>query len=101
MIGTSVSYQEINNVARRPLSEKVDWLKNQFASLRVNWEEGHMKIRVRRQHLLSDAMDAFASIAPADMHKIFRYEFIGEPALDAGGVTREFFSEVWIVYFWL
>jgi E3 ubiquitin-protein ligase NEDD4 len=28
------------------------------------------------------------------MKKIFRFEFIGEPGLDAGGVTREWFTLV-------
>ena len=37
-------------------------------------------------------MEAFESIEIADMKKVFRFEFIGEPALDAGGVAREFFS---------
>jgi len=28
------------------------------------------------------------------MHYLFRFEFLGEPALDAGGVAREFFSVI-------
>ncbi len=28
------------------------------------------------------------------MHCLFRFEFLGEPALDAGGVAREFFSVI-------
>eukprot|EP01035_Chromulina_nebulosa_P020157 gene20157-26170_t len=90
--GTSVSYQEINSVATLPFQQKVDWLKNQFSALRVPWEEGHIKIRVRREALLHDAMDAIESIEVQDIKKVFRYEFIGEPALDAGGVTREFYQ---------
>ena len=31
-------------------------------------------------------MDAIQSIEVADMRKMFRFEFIGEPALDAGGI---------------
>lgn len=90
--GTNVNYQEINSVAVLPFQQKVDWLKNQFSAIRVPWEEGHIKIRVRRTSLLQDAMDAIESIEQSDMKKIFRFEFIGEPALDAGGVTREFYE---------
>merc|ERR1719473_706768 len=43
---------------------------------------------------LQDAMDAIESIDPEDMKKIFRFEFIGEPGLDAGGVAREFFEVI-------
>ena len=31
-------------------------------------------------------MDAVQSIEVADMRKLFRFEIIGEPALDAGGI---------------
>jgi len=108
-------------------------------------QEGHIKIKVRREMLLQDAMDAVESIDPVDMRKVllsptslsdytlrsspplaafpsfspllvlltlgtfqnppilthtcaapqvFRFEFIGEPALDAGGVAREFYSVI-------
>eukprot|EP01038_Epipyxis_sp_PR26KG_P005897 gene5897-8137_t len=90
--GTSVNYQELNNVAQIPFQQKVEWLKNQFSQLRTPWEEGHIKIKVRRASVLQDAMDAIESIEQADMRKVFRFEFLGEPALDAGGVAREFFN---------
>lgn len=90
--GTGVNYQELNSVALLPFQQKVDWLKNQFSALRTPWEEGHIKIKVRRSSVLQDAMDAIESIEVPDMRKIFRFEFIGEPALDAGGVAREFYS---------
>lgn len=90
--GTGVNYQELSSVAQLPFQQKVDWLKNQFAALRTPWEEGHIKLKVRRDSMLQDAMDAIESIDAADMKKVFRFEFIGEPALDAGGVTREFYT---------
>ena len=39
-------------------------------------------------------MEAIESITPADMRKIFRFEFINEPGVDAGGVAREWFHLV-------
>ena len=90
--GTHVNYQELSTVAQLPFQQKVDWLKNQFAALRVPWEDGHIKLKVRRDSMLQDAMDAIESIDAPDMKKIFRFEFIGEPALDAGGVAREFYT---------
>ena len=90
--GTGVNYQELSSVAQLPFQQKVDWLKNQFAALRTPWEEGHIKLKVRRDSMLQDAMDAIESIDATDMKKVFRFEFIGEPALDAGGVAREFYT---------
>lgn len=71
---------------------KESWFRSQIHQLQVPWEEGHIKISVRRSNLLQDAMEAFESIKRADMKKIFRFEFYGEPAIDAGGVAREFYQ---------
>lgn len=90
--GTNVNYQELSSVAQMPFQQKVEWMRNQFSALRTSWEDGHIKIKIRRSSALQDAMDAIESIDVADMKKIFRFEFIGEPALDAGGVAREFYS---------
>ena len=67
--------------------QKTDCLKTQFNLMRTSWEEGHMKIQVDRGNLLLDSMEAVRSMEPEDMRKIFRFESIGEPALDAGGVA--------------
>lgn len=37
------------------------------------WEEGHVKIRIRRSHALQDSVDALESIDAQDMHLSFRY----------------------------
>ena len=90
--GTSVNYTELSTAAGYAFAQKTDWLKNQFTLLRVPWDEGHMKIKIRRSNLLLDSMEAICSMDTDDMKKIFRFEFIGEPALDAGGVAREWYS---------
>lgn len=90
--GTTVNYQELSTAAQLPFQQKVEWLKNQFSALRVPWEDGHIKVKLRRSNLLNDAIDAFDMLEVEDFRKIFRFEFINEPALDAGGVAREFYS---------
>jgi E3 ubiquitin-protein ligase NEDD4 len=92
--GTNVNYQELSSVSQLSFKQKTDWLKNQFTALRVPWEQGHIKIKLRRSSMLTDSMEAVESITPADMMKTFRFEFIGEPGLDAGGLAREFYQLV-------
>jgi hypothetical protein len=92
--GTNIAYSELARVATLPFQQKVDWLKTQFNAVRIPWEEGHIKLKVRRSNVLQDSMDAIESIEVNDLRKIFRFEFLGEPALDAGGVAREFFEIV-------
>jgi len=92
--GTNVNYQELSSVAALQFQQKVDWLKNQFSAIRIPWEEGHIKIKIRRSNCLQDSLEALESIDITDMRKTFRFEFIGEPGLDAGGVAREWFNSV-------
>eukprot|EP00603_Paraphysomonas_imperforata_P007013 CAMPEP_0114429338 /NCGR_PEP_ID=MMETSP0103-20121206/9428_1 /TAXON_ID=37642 ORGANISM="Paraphysomonas imperforata, Strain PA2" /NCGR_SAMPLE_ID=MMETSP0103 /ASSEMBLY_ACC=CAM_ASM_000201 /LENGTH=677 /DNA_ID=CAMNT_0001598659 /DNA_START=266 /DNA_END=2300 /DNA_ORIENTATION=- len=91
---TTVNYQEISSVSAMTFTQKTDWLKQQFSAIRTPWENGHIKIKVRRSSLLQDSMEGMESIKVSDMHKILRFEFIGEPGLDAGGVTREWYTLV-------
>ncbi|KAJ8601017.1 hypothetical protein CTAYLR_007955 [Chrysophaeum taylorii] len=91
--GTSLA-QELSRYAAMPFQHKEAWFRQQIAKLQVPWEDGHIKINVRRENLLEDSMEAIESITQPDMRKIFRFEFIGEPGVDAGGVAREWFQLV-------
>ena len=91
--GTSLA-QELSRYAAMPFQHKEAWFRQQIAKIQVPWEDGHIKINVRRNNLREDSMEAIESITPADMRKIFRFEFINEPGVDAGGVAREWFHLV-------
>lgn len=49
-------------------------------------------VRIRRNHLLEDALDEIARQRPRDLFKPLRVHFIGEDGVDAGGVKKEFFQ---------
>jgi len=49
-------------------------------------------LRVRRAHLVEDSLDALAEQTTASLLKPLRVIFEGEPAIDEGGVTKEFFQ---------
>jgi len=91
--GTSLA-QELSRYAAMPFQHKEAWFRQQIAKIQVPWEDGHIKINVRRENLLQDSMEATESITQGDMRKIFRFEFISEPGVDAGGVAREWFQLV-------
>jgi len=83
--GRSVALEVAKNVAE-VYQNKEAWFRNEVQKIQIPWEEGHVRINVRRSNLLVDAMEAFESVKKDDMHKIFRFEFQGEPGIDAGGV---------------
>lgn len=91
---TLLSYADIANIQGKSLEEKTTWFQGICSQLTATWEEGHVKIVVRRHSLLSDSVDAVMSLGREDLRKRWRVEFLGEPAIDAGGVTREWFQLV-------
>jgi hypothetical protein len=87
---TLVSFATVAHVQTQPLDAKIYWFQNSICSeLTAPWESGRVKIVVRRDHLLSDSVRAVLSLSRADMRKRWRMEFSGEPAIDSGGVMRE------------
>jgi E3 ubiquitin-protein ligase NEDD4 len=89
-----VGYAEIAMVQEQSLDDKVAWLLKTCKSMSVPWEQGHMRICVRRQALLHDSIKAVMSLGREEMRKIWRFEFMGEQGIDAGGLAKEWFQLV-------
>jgi hypothetical protein len=89
---TLLSYSDIANVQTKGLEEKTAWFQSICKELLADWDDGHVKIVVRRHTLLHDSVEAVMSLGREDMRKRWRIEFLGEPGIDAGGVTREWFQ---------
>ncbi len=85
------AHYDLESVSRQRLSAKMEWFHNAVANMRVPWEMGHVRIRVRRSCLLEDSLHAVSQLSATDMQRFFRFAFIGAPAMDAGGVAREWF----------
>jgi hypothetical protein len=73
------------------LVRKRELLEARLAPLRVKWEDGRVAIKVTRKAFLQTALDALPR-HDRDWRKTWRFSFEGEPARDAGGVAREFWS---------
>lgn len=87
-----VSYSDIASAQMKSYEEKIQWFQDTCAQLCVEWNEGHMRMNVRREYLLSDSMEAVMSLNRKDLRKVWRFEFIGEAGIDAGGLAREWFQ---------
>jgi hypothetical protein len=86
-----MTYSDVSQIQRKPLEDKMKWFESLCGKLASTWEEGHIKIVVRRQSLLYDSVDAIMSLSRADLRKRWRFEFLGEVGIDAGGLAREWF----------
>ena len=91
---TLMSYADVHQMQNKPLAEKKTWFDSICEQLKAPWEDGHLQICVRRSHLLLDSVDAIMAMSREDMRKRWKFEFLGEPAIDVGGPTREWFELV-------
>ena len=87
-------HSDIANIQSKSFKEKVQWFRDTCGKLSIEWSDGHMRISVRRSHLLEDSLYSVMSLRRKDFKKIWRLEFIGEDAIDVGGVSREWFHLV-------
>eukprot|EP00445_Apocalathium_hangoei_P004585 CAMPEP_0203850666 /NCGR_PEP_ID=MMETSP0359-20131031/6897_1 /ASSEMBLY_ACC=CAM_ASM_000338 /TAXON_ID=268821 /ORGANISM="Scrippsiella Hangoei, Strain SHTV-5" /LENGTH=1478 /DNA_ID=CAMNT_0050766577 /DNA_START=169 /DNA_END=4601 /DNA_ORIENTATION=- len=85
---------QVENVLRQRLSqEQVLWPQAEalLAGGRVDPAAFYFMLRVNRQDLLRETLAQMYSASPVDLRRPLRVEFIGEEAVDEGGVMREFF----------
>jgi hypothetical protein len=88
------TYSDLAHAQVKGFDDKAQWFQDTCAQLCVEWNEGHMRMNVRRQYLLGDSVDAVMSLSRKDLRKLWRFEFIGEMGIDAGGLAREWFELV-------
>jgi hypothetical protein len=89
-----VTYSDLAEAQVKDFGEKAEWFQDTCTQLCVEWNEGHMRMNVRREFLLGDSVDAVMSLSRKDLRKMWRFEFIGEMGIDAGGLAREWFQLV-------
>eukprot|EP00934_Nitzschia_sp_Nitz4_P003544 Nitzschia sp. Nitz4//scaffold330_size19141//9624//12045//NITZ4_008746-RA/size19141-snap-gene-0.27-mRNA-1//-1//CDS//3329548160//3534//frame0 len=89
-----VTYSDLAGAQVKAFDDKAQWFQDTCAQLSVEWNEGHMRMNVRRQYLLGDSVDALMSLSRKDLRKLWRFEFIGEMGIDAGGLAREWYELV-------
>ncbi|RHY39867.1 hypothetical protein DYB30_001056 [Aphanomyces astaci] len=95
--GYEISEQDLEileQVAALPFKDKYSWFLEQTTSLIRPWEDGHLKMRVHRENILVESMEQLLGVQMEHIHMPLRIEFIGEVAIDAGGLEREWFALV-------
>lgn len=90
--GTSELIMNLEGVHNLPFTDKIRWFSTEIHRLWLPWESGHAELVVRRDHLLEDSFELVRAMKPYQLRQRWRVVFAGEPALDAGGVMREWFT---------
>ena len=92
--GPLYNHVDVARVQCLPFKEKLAWFREACDKLRTPWEVERTFCFVRRQHLIEDSLKCVMILTADQMRNTFRFEFINEPGIDAGGVAREWFQVV-------
>ncbi|CAH3149890.1 unnamed protein product [Porites lobata] len=79
-----------------PLQKKIDSLQSLLKELGKNMSEERVKVKIEEEDILNDAL-AHDKSPEFDVKKKLRIQFKGQPAVDTGGVTREFYTKLFQV----
>jgi len=85
---------ELEHMSAQPFMVKLKWFREQMAAMKIKWEDGRVQIKIRRSELLRDSFTNLNKLSAKDMHRYWRFDFIGEEGIDAGGLAREWFQMV-------
>ncbi|CAK4687516.1 hypothetical protein LEN26_007984 [Aphanomyces euteiches] len=86
------SPHDLREVCGLPFLGKVKWFSMAMHRLWVPWEIGHVEFVVRRDHIVEDSFAHIMRLNYDQLRQRWRVRFEGEPALDAGGVFREWLT---------
>ena len=92
--GDLFNHVDIARACSLPFKDKIAWFRGACDKLRTPWENEHTFCFVRREHLMDDSLSCIMNLTAEQMRNMFRFEFINEPGIDAGGVAREWFQIV-------
>ena len=76
----------------KSLDEKIKDLKQSFIEKKKVHELQFYTLSINRQNLLKETLDKINTIY--DLYKEWKINFIGEVSYDAGGILREFFTNI-------
>lgn len=89
-----ISCSELIEIQTMALNKKVEAFHTICKAIgRAGEGKGsHLRIKVRRDHLLQDSMHSIMILNPSEMRRLWRVQFVGEEGIDAGGLKREWFQ---------
>jgi hypothetical protein len=75
-----------------PYEAKSIWIREYLTRVRIPWTQESIKVIILRDELLNTSINNLDLFTAEDMHKEFQVTFVGEIAMDAGGLLREWFT---------
>eukprot|EP00347_Sterkiella_histriomuscorum_P023957 403332801 len=77
-----------------PIEEKKVWFDNKCQERRISFLQDSITLVIQRDHILRDSFEQFRTTDDFDLHKEIKIHYVDEVALDAGGIMREWITEL-------
>jgi hypothetical protein len=79
---------------RLPLEEKKIWFESKCTERRISFLQDSITLVINREHILRDSLEQFRTTDDFDLHKEIKIFYVDEVAQDAGGLIREWVTEL-------
>jgi HECT-domain (ubiquitin-transferase) len=83
----------------RSIEEKKAWFDHQCNLTRISYTEDSITLVIDRNNLFSDSFEQFRTTDSFDLHKEIKIFYVGEVALDAGGLMRQWVTDITKIIF--
>ncbi|CAK4301448.1 unnamed protein product [Aphanomyces euteiches] len=87
-------WKALLDVFALPFPSKYAWFLRQVENVVKPFNDGHLRLKTDRSALLKESLESMMEIPATALCCTTRYEFKGEPGIDAGAVQREWYSLV-------
>ncbi|CDW75488.1 hect e3 ubiquitin [Stylonychia lemnae] len=81
-------------VRNMQLEEKKFWFEYQCEQRRISFIQDSITLVIQRDNVLRDSFEQFRTTDDFDLHKEIKIHYIDEVAQDAGGITREWVTQL-------
>jgi len=89
---TSITFRELDQNRSRDLERKTAWFYQKMEGLKVPWDTNHKDVKIHRDRAFEESYKILRNASVMVWRSPFKIEFIGEPGIDAGGLTRDWFK---------
>jgi hypothetical protein len=83
----------------RSLEEKKAWFDQQCNLHRISFTEDSITLVIDRTNLFHDSFEQFRTTDAFDLHKEIKIFYVGEKALDVGGLMRNWVTDITKIIF--
>ena len=78
----------------KTIEEKKAWFEKQCNDIRISYLEDSITLVIERDNIFRDSFEQFRTTDRFDLHKEIKIYYAGESAQDAGGLMREWITEL-------